>query len=347
MRKITLLGLFYFFVLLNVNSQQIVSSTDLTYIPEGSFRFNDLGNLANVSSFYISKYEVTEQLYFQVTGKKPSKVGFDNLRDSKQPDWLQSRLAELDSQGIFLTDSSNCPVENVNWYEAIVFCNLLSIKEGLQPVYNLNGVTNPNNWGMTPQVHPTAKWGARPLNENDAKWNSIKMNIEKNGYRLPTEMEWLWAAMGAIDNINLKYAGIDNPYEPLKYAQFRFWDYSKGEKSPYPYKMPVGLKLPNALGIYDMSGSISEWCWDWYDDLPKSDISNYTGTQNGKREVAWLKDSKGNMVDVWGGPVAYKIYKGGSQSDPDWALYLNRRFGWYQPFNRDYDVGFRLVRSKM
>jgi len=347
MRKVILLGLFSIFVLFNVSSQQIISPTEFVYVPEGNFKFNDSGNFAHVSSFYISKYEVTEQLYYKVIGKNPSKSSFGNLRDPKSPDWLKKRVAELDSQGIFLTDSSNCPVENVNWYEAIVFCNLLSIKEGLQPVYSLDGETNPSKWGVIPQGHPTTRWGARPLDENDMKWNSIKMNIKNNGYRLPTEMEWLWAAMGATDNINLKYAGNDNPYEPLKYAHYMFGDYSKGDNPPFPYKMPVGLKLPNALGIYDMSGNVNEWCWDWYDDLPNFDISDYTGPLVGKKEIAWLIDENGNKVDVWGGPVAYKVRKGGSQFDPDWALFLNLRGGWYQPFNKDYDTGFRLVRTKM
>ena len=120
---------------------------------------------------------------------------------------------------------NNLPVENVTWYNAVSFCNKLSEKEGRQAVYTIDGTT------------VTADWS-------------------KNGYRLPTEAEWEYAAKGGNGSPgNYLYAGSNNVDDVAWYS---------GNSSNTPHV--VGKAKPNGLGIYDMSGNVWEWCWDWYSD---------------------------------------------------------------------------------
>jgi len=110
-----------------------------------------------VSDFYMGKYEVTQGQYYEVIGNRPSE-------HSRNPDNL--------AQDGWKT----LPVENVTWYKTLVFCNKLSIREKLKPVYSINGSVNPDDWGDPP--------GTR-----SSSWDAVKMDIKANGYRLPTESE--------------------------------------------------------------------------------------------------------------------------------------------------------------
>ncbi len=116
----------------------------------------------------------------------------------------------------------NLPVDRITWYDAIKFCNAKSKKEGLTPCYSGNG-------------------------------KYIKCNFNANGYRLPTEAEWEYAARGGQKTLWYKYAGSNN----INYVA---WYRDNSGKKTHP----VGTKQPNELGIYDMSGNVEELCWDWY-----------------------------------------------------------------------------------
>lgn len=131
------------------------------------------------------------------------------------------------------------PVEFVSWYDAIYFCNELSEMFGYEPVYSVNGETD------------VAKWGYTPHNGESIK-REIIMDEKANGFRLPTDDEWKFAAEGGQ---NFKYSGSNNLDIVGWYGE------NSGDKTH-----PVAQKRPNGYGLYDMSGNVWEWAWDAYGD---------------------------------------------------------------------------------
>jgi formylglycine-generating enzyme required for sulfatase activity len=173
------------------------------------------------------------------------------------------------------------PVERVTWYEAIEYCNRLSDREGLTPCYG----------GTADNVI--------------CNWNA-------NGYRLPTEAEWEYAAKGGGKDrfVVYEYSGSDDADEVGWYG-----DNSGGTTHP------VGKKLPNSLGIYDMSGNVCEWCWDRYGDYSSESQTDPFGPTSGST----------------------RVFRGGSWRSFAWNFRSTIRRG-FDPGNQYDDVGFRLVR---
>ncbi|MBN2725505.1 MAG: SUMF1/EgtB/PvdO family nonheme iron enzyme [Deltaproteobacteria bacterium] len=202
----------------------------------GSFqRDSEPANVSVVSAFKISETEITREQFSFIFGTDPSNTSVSN--------------------GI--TD----PVQMVNWYHAIAFCNKLSIHEGLTPVYSISGVD-----------FSTLTYGDIPTTSNST-WNAVSANWNADGYRLPTEMEWIWAALGEEDDIFKPFAGYDGTNSIGDYAVYNM-------NSEYK-TASVKSKLPNQIGIYDMSGNIMEFIWDYHATYPSGTLNDYRGPVSG------------------------------------------------------------------
>jgi formylglycine-generating enzyme len=203
--------------------------------------------------------------------------------------------------------SSGSPADpaSASWYSAMAFCNCLSLAENLTPAYTVSGATDPEAWGALP---------SKP----DPHWDAVTVDWSANGYRLPTEMEWMWAAMGGCagdTGYKKPFAGSTGNNKAGEYAWI---DANSGDKMH-----PVATRQPNELGLFDMSGNLWELCWDWYGSYPNGALSS-------------------DSPEGRGAPAGTtRVFRGGSYHEDCKAL--TYRTG-YSPSALYMNAGFRVVR---
>lgn len=226
-------------------------------------------------------------------------------------DWLWQDPDMLPFREIVYSD--DCPAQGLSWYYAVEYCNWLSVREGLEPCYTVRNTkffysyTFLQYYGLKEEELPVVTWNKRA-----------------NGYRLPTDAEWEYAARGGQLSKGYLYSGSDDPYEVALYGRDRSY--------------PVGQMKPNELGLYDMTGNVAVWCWDWYDE-----------------DLSWLPEKNPSVdnradikkpTDTYLTPYLYKVFRGVSWDWTD-ARYVNVYERWAYPARYLGFKGIRLVRSRL
>lgn len=258
--------------------EKSTGGVNLVYIPSGSFVMgSDSGSkdcnpprtVSVTKGFWMSRYEITQKQYRDVTGVNPCE---------------KSKYGEGDFS----------PVYNISWYEAVEFCNKLSEANGLEPYYVIDADdTDDDNIS----AHDELKWEV----EVNEKANGFRLPTEAQweyACRAGTKTDYYWGKNSSWD-VSGKYSWHMFNAGQKKYSRGRFWwvKYHKVKK--------VGTKSPNRFGLYDMSGNVAEWCFDrysrtYYSEGEKNDPDGPDG------EYVYRVVRGGSMLDAPKDLTSYK-----------------------------------------
>ena len=250
------------------NGEKVFEETVL--VKGGKYKPSFIDDEKELFNIEVFKYQVTQAIWTEIMGNNPSTFKGENK-----------------------------PVETISWWDTLEFCNKLSEKYGLIPVYNID-----------------KKRGVLTINQIDGEISfPDKADFSKTeGFRLPTEIEWEWFAIGG------KLSNKDEKILDTNKMEVEAWYY----KNSGGRTNNVGLKKPNQLGIYDCIGNVWEWCYD----TTEGDI------ESGKLYVYTALDSR----------KKYREIRGGSWKNGENTCTLFFR-DYCDTFYADSTIGFRIVRT--
>lgn len=285
-----------------------VNYEEMADVPGGSYSQSDgiSSFIHEIQPFKTGKYEVTYELWYKVY-KWASANGYAFSGAGAE--------GHNGSPGAVPTAAKHEPVTQVSWRDVIVWCNAYSRMNNLKPVYYSDTALTSEIMDSRDEAHDIK------VNRQPGSCDNPYADWSADGYRLPTEGEWQYAAgyIGPQNFSHYKYpagssADFDDPFLTDQAA----WYYANSEFGT----KDAGTKNPNKLGIYDMSGNVFEWCWDWYGKYPSQPQSSYKGPAAGLSRVR----------------------KGGAYHSYAHHIAIGCRFSYY-PYHGDKGTGFRIARN--
>jgi len=234
-------------------------------IPSGSFLMGDVigGGYSTelpVHSVYVSAFYMEQKLV--------TKAQWEEVYT-----WAYQHGYRFDFPYQWYGRAADHPILQVDWYDCVKWCNARSEKDGFVPCYTLNGDTFKT---VTTSGIPVCDFGA-------------------SGYRLPTEAEWEKAARGGAGGQRFPWGNTISRSQANYYGRTADYIYDQGPNgfnptyytgvSPYKYTSPGGAFPANGYGLYDMSGNLCQWCWDWDGSYVSEDQNDPTGPSSGTHRI--------------------------------------------------------------